>query len=279
MLMPRKRKDTTARAEEALSKVVNPTGAGEDPVIQDLLNGEMATASDKDALDMALAMQQILRGQNSLLELVKQNTAEGAEMRAELARMKQEAAERDAAVEKWQNDQQKFLQEVMDRAESLRLKGEALDRKRAEASQLTAEEMKKARINIREDMRKFDEFLAHQPLVTVVAPGDVIMTQVNGQPSMKVLPMVIKIKHRQWVLPPGRRMEVPQIVADALYAKLESQAKNTELQDALSSNMEAYALRDKMRELRKKDEAPYDPSAAPSPIDEENLPSGGTRAV
>lgn len=245
-------------SEEALRSKVLRTGAGEDPVIKDLVGGKMAGATDSEALDMALALRQIIRGQEMTLEQLKRQEQE-------IAKLKEEAAARDKANEKWQTDQQKFMQEVMDRAESLKATGDQLDKIKANAAAETQKAYQQAMAAAKSDALKFEQELARMPKVTVTSGGVPKLTHSGGRPSVVLLPEEVRIKHRRWSLQPGVPTEVPEVVAKALENRKKDKRQQRQLEQALQADLEASELNKRMAEIRK-DEVPYDPNKVTGPI-------------
>ncbi|MBT9138476.1 MAG: hypothetical protein DDT31_01041 [Syntrophomonadaceae bacterium] len=101
--MPRRKLRDTAHEREVLSSKVNPTGAGEDAPVRDVLSPEFAHKSDSEALDTVLALQQIIRGQSSLLANIDK-------FGEELIHLRERMNKYDKAAEAWKKDQQGFLE-------------------------------------------------------------------------------------------------------------------------------------------------------------------------
>lgn len=254
-----RRKKTVAEQDATLDAVVNPTGAGEDSAVRELLQGEMATASDSEALEIALALRQIIRGQDMTLEQLKRQEQE-------IAVLKAEAAARDEATRRWQEDQKKFLDEVRDAAEKLRKTGLELDRLKAKAAQDTVAIMTEARMSAKLSAAKFDAELERMPKRTVLSPGNLIITTENGHQTTRLLPEEIRIRHRVWRLEPGVPTDVPEVVADLYSNRVRDKNVNRRMEKAMSEYLEANELKRKLDEIRKEAEAPYDPTKAPSPL-------------
>lgn len=257
MKRKRSREDVVAKSEEALNSTVRTDGVGEDPVVKEILNGGLSKASDQEALDMALALRQIIRGQEQTLEqIAKQN--------AEIAQLKQEAAARDEAARKFNENQQKFLDDVRAAADSLRLKGAELDKLKANAARETQKAYQDALAKAKTDALEFEQALARMPKVQVMSGGVPLMTMQNGQPAIRIKPEIVRIKTKTWVLPPGKMVEVPMIVAEVLSERRAGQEKTEKLTNVMSQYPDIDKYQEAMNDLRK-DEAPYDPNAVPPP--------------
>lgn len=237
--MPRAKKDP----QEALSKIVRKDGVGEDQAIQDLHT--ISTASNLEAVEIAMALQQIIRGQDSLL-------ANQTSMGEEIARIKQHMAEVDEATEKYNTDQKKFIEDVLSQAESLKVSGDAKDKLIANAAQTTAKAMAEARANIVNDRLKFEEDLSKMPKVTIVSAGVPEIVNINGHMEMRVFPEEIRIKHKVWRLPPGQPVSVPEIVSKAIEQRRKSQQETYERQAAMQKNLEQGELEHEMQRINTK---------------------------
>ena len=244
--MPRRKLTPTEQKQremEAWDSKVNPTGKGEDPAIQALQGFEHKT--NLEAFDIALELQKIIRGQNSLME--NQN-----KFGEEIAKMRQRMAEMDEQAVKWENDRQAYLEEMERRADRLRLTEAGQEKVRAQAAIDLAEETGKARARMAVDKQEYDAWLARQPLETVVSPGVSVIVNEGGRPTAKLLPEEVRIKHRIWLLPPGVPTDVPQPVAEYLRQRRRSQAETRERQNLMARNLESSVLEQKQRELDKK---------------------------
>jgi hypothetical protein len=89
-------------------------GVGEDPAVKALVDGTFEKASNLNALDISLMLQQIVRGQTSILHNQDQQAQELAKLREKMDRYDKDA-------EKWEKDKEKFIDEVNKRAEEFRI--------------------------------------------------------------------------------------------------------------------------------------------------------------
>jgi len=226
------KKRDLAREREVLSKPIDPTGAGEDEVVKAVLSDEFVTGSNEQAFDIALALQQLIRGQASMLE--NQQT-----MSDDIAKLKQRMAEVDKAAVKWDTDRESFLADVMDKADKLRLSGSKLEELRARELKKFQTEVKKARVGKATERIAFVSWLAKQPKVTVVSPGVVEVVTVDGVPSAQVSPEIFRVRNLTYVLKPGEPTELPEPIAEAWkhQQSVKAGAKATEQVFALDNNV------------------------------------------
>jgi hypothetical protein len=237
---------------------INITGNGEDQVVRDLLSKDFAKASNLDAVEIALALQAIIRGQDSLLEQVKQSGEIGRKAAEEIAHIKEHMALVDQTLESYQNDQQKFIQDTLDRAEKLRKSGDDKDKIIAGAAIDYQNEIKMAGAKNASDLMKFHEEIEKGPKEIVVSSGKFEMATVNGHLEAKLFNEEVRIKDRVWILIPGVPTEVPVFVADALRQR-RKQEMETKEREATLSGMNNSAQ--KVAELNNKISQKYNSSA------------------
>jgi len=229
-----------AREMEVWESKVNPTGEGEDPVIKGLQG--FSGMSNKDALEVALALQQLIRGQNSLLE----NQDKFGD---QINRLRERMDEMDKQAMRWETDRQRFVEEVTRRADQLRLTEEGQGRVRAQAAIDLADETRKARASIAVDRQQYDRWLELQPKETVVSPGKVITITEGGQQQARLIPEEVRIKHRIWKFPPGVAVVVPQPIAETLRSRRRSEEETQARQAVMMKNLESSKLEAAMKEI------------------------------
>lgn len=239
--MARKKKEATEKQQEVLASTINMTGQGEDPVIKALVT-KFPEASNTEALEIALALQQLVRGQSAMLENQKQ-------MSDELAKLKAKMAAIDKAAEKWDSDRESFLDEVNRNADKLRLVGEAQDKLIAQASGDLKKKIDEAKASVVIDRQMFDEALAREPKETVISPGVPMTIVEHGQQIAVLASEEVRIKHRRWVLQPGIPQEVPLSVANTLRERRKKERESYERRSAMMKNMEMGELEAEMQKI------------------------------
>jgi hypothetical protein len=236
--MPKK-KLTPAEQEqkerEALESPVRLDGKGEHPAVQALLSPEFEQMSNMDAMSVALILQDIVRGQQSLIARYDQTAEEIARLREKQERADKEIAERLEA-------QQKFIEDVLDRAEKLQQKGEERDKLIAQGVAQYEKAKQVAAADMATKNLMFDQKLASEPKVTVVWPGEIVTVMEAGQQVVKVAPSEVRIRHRLWRYAPGQTVEVPKTVANFLEQRRASQQETLKRQEILQKNLEAPKL-------------------------------------
>lgn len=245
-----KRKSSNQEAERLASQV-RMDGKGEDPVVKALLSDKFVEGTNQEALDISLALQQLIRGNASLLENQEK-------MSQEISRLKSKMNKMDKAAEAWEADKVKFAQEVFERAERLKVSGHEKDKLVAGAANEFQQEVIKARAELVTDNMQFAERIRTMPRVKVISAGVWENVKENGQFVQKLVPEVIRIKNRQWVLPIGQEVEVPQAVADRIANIRSSNQEDEERKTLLSGNLEDKEVNAKWAEINRKSKSKAD---------------------
>ena len=234
--MPRKSKKLSAAEQAAReAEVLNAPADLSNQTVKALMSPEFEKMSNLDASQIALMLQEIVRGQNSLLANAQANAVEIARIRERQDQIDREIAER-------LESQNKFVEEVLDRAESLKRAGEENDKLIAkglaqyEAARQTAV-AKRAVKNM-----QFREKISKEQKVMVISPGQLVSTMEHGHQVTKIIPEEVRIADMRWVLPPGIPVEVPRTVAGVLEQRRASQIETHKRQEMLSKHMEATKL-------------------------------------
>ncbi len=240
--MPRKSKKLDDRTTERGQHLINPTGEGEDPVVKAVLSNTFVNGSNVEAARIAVALQELLRGQSLM----------NARFAEQLDKMNKRMDEMDKASERWETDREKFINEIMDRAEKLKASGFEKDKILAKGSQEFSDAVRAAKVAQATEKIRFDQELAAMPKVQVSSPGVLVMVSENGQTVPRLMNEEVKIKHRKWVLPIARIVEVPLAVAQVLEQRRRVQAETSAREGLLSSNLEGKILDQKWKEVNSK---------------------------
>lgn len=240
----RQQEQSKARAQEILSNPIDPAKS-DSPAIRALADPNFATLPDSQTLDISLQLQKIIRGQDSLMEKYGESSKEIAAIRAQLAKVEREQA-------KFEADREAWYQEMRDKAEHSRPSSQAeRDKIRMEASMRVQRAFQEASAEIATDKIKFEQFLAQQPKEMITSPGRAEMVNENGQPQMRILPEVISIKNKTWVLQPNVPIEVPKLVADRWRQIQRQNEELSQRQRALADTPEQTVLAQRMASINK----------------------------
>lgn len=218
------------REEEILTSPVRMDGKGEDPVVQALLSDDFVQASNSKALDIALALQVIVRGQNAILEQL-QGQGES------ITRLQEKMIQYDKAAKKWEEDKQGFIEGVQERAEALKITNpEERAKLMAREGQRVQREIQMAVANKATSELEFRQWMENQPKVTVTSPGKLVTVNQGGVLQTVVEAEVIRIKTLEWVLSPGIPTDVPQPVAEEFYSRQRIQNETIERKKILNAD-------------------------------------------
>lgn len=190
------------------------------------LMAQLPNASEAEALEIMLKLQEIIRGPAALTQ--------NPEMGEQVAKMRQAAAERDRMAKRFESDQAGFIEEVFQRAEKIKPTGERADRIKAEAAKLTKSLMADARRSDSAMKRRLDYLIDHGPKETITVLPKVETVQQGDSIVTKTVPEVIRLRHRAFALPAGT-YEVPKIVAEA-YRNILRSRQETEARKAILSS-------------------------------------------
>jgi len=201
------------REEEVLNSPVRMDGVGEDPVVRDMLSDKFVAGTNAESLNIALALQELVRGQNSILGMVRGQGDSISKLTERMNKM-------DRAAERWNKDRQGFVESVQEKAEALKI--QSPDEKAkflAKAGQNVQREIQQAMANKAVGDMEFSAWMRNQPQVTVTSPGKMETINRGGVIQTVMEPEVIKIRNMEWVLYPGIPTDIPAPVADEFYSR------------------------------------------------------------
>jgi hypothetical protein len=205
-------------------------GQGESQLIKDIAGPKFQNASNEEAVDMALMLQQIVRGQASILD-------NQSELQNELRQLKEKMKKYDDDARAFNDNQTKFMADINQQADKLRItdpskKGELA----AMAMNMEREAQIQARAEASSAQVSFAKMVANAPKVTVVGRGHVESGILNGQPIVRLTDDEVRIKHTTWILPTGIPKEVPNFVASRYQQMLRDREEASDRQSALSAD-------------------------------------------
>jgi hypothetical protein len=215
-----------AREAAVENSPVRMDGAGESDAIKHIFT-DLPTANNLDALNMALLLQQIVRGNASILDNIDKQNKESALLREDLRRLQAKMDAYDKDAERWERDRKKFIDDSFDEGERTLRRSK---KSPAELQALAVKQAQEARAEAAAESAHarlvFEEQCRTAPKVQVISSGLIE----NG----KIVPEVVRIKNKQWVLPPGQAIEVPDFVAARYYQMKRDQMEWQERSAALS---------------------------------------------
>lgn len=213
--------------QEQMNRPVSSTGEGEVEAVKALLSPEFETMSNLEASSIALLLQDIIRGQNSLLARVEHTGIE-------IAKLREHQAGVDEKIASMVANSRKEIEDVLSKSSKLKASGSKKDKIVATGAQLYSKAIQDARANKASSKLQFEEQLRRMPKETIVSPGAWIQTR----EGMKLIPEEVRIKHKVWYLIPGVPLDVPKAVADVLRDRRKSQFETAQRKEILGKQME-----------------------------------------
>src|SRR3972149_4880049 len=196
----------TAILESSISR--GQTGV---PALEAMLSEKFPSLPNVDAARIALAVQNFLRGEASIL-----GSQDGPAEQALLTRL--EVQDKASAAEV--ADREAFVRGTLARAEKLKLPPE----QRAVVEARARQDLTKTIQGIR----------ASRMTDRLGVAGKMTNYQAQGGGNLPRLdPIEIRIKHKVWVLAPGRTHQVPKLVADRYYQMLREQEETQARKDEI----------------------------------------------
>lgn len=227
--MSRKKRDLNHEAE-VLRSTVDPVDIGhEDPALQAVLSPEFVTMSNLDAVQVGMALQQIIRGQASLL-------GQSGEMAEAISKLNARMDKYDQAEAAWHENQDKFKNEVLARSHRKAGNTDQKARLRAQGLQTFQEEIKVARVVNTSNKLQFEMELKRMAKVDLVVPGHIVMTRSGDHQAAVLEGEEIRIRHMAWKLNPGVIYKVPKIVKDRYEQIMLDRQENIERQALLNGS-------------------------------------------
>ena len=228
----RKRRQTVerdlSREQEILDTVINPNGVGEAQAIKDMLSNEFVTMPDAKAVDVALALQQIILGQASLLNRIDEQAEHINKIRVQMNKYDEDSR-------KWNENNKKFLEDIEQRSSNLRVTGDRLEKIQAQAAKINSDAYRSAHAKVATDRLMFVDELRRMPRVIVTSPGvPILSADSSGQPALVIEPEEVRIKNYVWILKPNIPTEVPICVQRILENRRASEAETAERKSVLS---------------------------------------------
>jgi ClpP class serine protease len=233
--MPRKSKKLSAAEKAAReAEILNAPIDTSNKAIEALMSPEFEQMSNLNAAQIALIIQQVVRGEMSLVAQQNQE---------QIARIyeRQEAIDKRVAEELAAN--RKFVEDVLDRAErTVKRTGEEHDKLIAQGLAQYEQARQTAVAKRAVKNMQFRQKINSEPKVMVISPGQLVTTMEHGHQVTKIVAEEVRIADMRWVLPPGIPVEVPKTVAGVLEQRRASQIETAKRAELLGKNLEATKL-------------------------------------
>lgn len=176
------------------------------PVVRELLS-KLPTASETEARNIGLILQQMIRGDGSLLS----NQLDPA-VSEEINAIRAKAAEIQVAQERYDADKVGFAQDIFEQADRIMPQGARRDQVIAQGVLLHQKARENAVATAAMRKLEFHKQIANMPKELIHVTNETEFHSVGGANVPVRVPTVIRIMDRTWVLEEGDHM-VPPIVA------------------------------------------------------------------
>lgn len=224
-------KRTPAEQEAILNAKVRMDGIGEDPPVQAVLSDDFINASDQEALDRVLPLQQLVRGLDSILSKLEQSD-ERTQKALQQMRERMDAYEK--VADRWETDREKLLTEIREAGDKLLMSPEEREKLQARVVQEQQREVQKAMAAARMSRTSFKQQIMQEPRESVIDPGEVITYRERGQLKSKIVDRVIRIRGVSIRIPAGKPTEIPVTFATRL-REIRAEQEETEARKRLLS--------------------------------------------
>ena len=197
----------------------------EPTAVKALRSDDFLTMPDSEALDVALQLQVILRGQEALLSRMDKQSAQSQMLADELNRLKKQHGEMAHAEKRWEEDRTKLMDEwrVMAERSQTNVTPEDKERALAQASKDIQGGIQQARATNAVNRQRLKESLKEAPMVEVSRPGIPVMTPEGA----RIVAEEIRLDEMLWIFEPNTPTSVPEPVA-VLLRQRDEQAEQTE---------------------------------------------------
>ena len=231
------------RRQAVLETEVRLDGRDESPVVNALTSSEFSNMNNLEATKIAILLKELLDGQKMQQDQINL--------------IMQKIAERDEAARKYEQDQEKFMMDVYERAEKLKVTGNKKNKLLAKGANTYQKAHADAVAKQAVDKLNLDKKLAGEPLFEVISQGTIEMRSVDGVPHPTLVPEIVRLAHKKWVLPIGRPVKIP-LSAARVYLnnkKLDQESEARKNVLAVGANgplNNQYQLQKKWREINEK---------------------------
>jgi myosin heavy subunit len=186
---------------------------------------------DSETLEIALQLQRLLRGQDSLLEKMSKVDKNAARMSDEMTKLKQRSAELEAFAQTFEDNRAQYMNAWRDKAEGV--PEEVRSQSIAEATQNVSQMVQYLKANKNVDDLKKKAWMKSQDVMKMTRPGKPVAT-----PQGVVMEAeVVSLNGMRYVLPPNVEVEVPRSVAEYLESQDLDRAMANEKKALMDANI------------------------------------------
>ena len=162
-----------------------------------------------------------------------------------LSKVRQEAHDRDATLEAFEENRMGFITSVIDQSNSVKPTGEKAERVKVQGMKMMEEAVKAVQNNRSAKQHYLDMMLKTGPTETIyVAPR---IMKINGIDT--ILPVIINVGRRKYALQPGENKGVPQLVAEEYRNRVVGERELEARKVAYKSNNDQFKVESVMKEI------------------------------
>ena len=221
----------TEHEQSVLNKPVNLDGSGEDAAVRAVLSSEFSEMPDSGAVQVAAALQQIIRGQQFMTDNMGILSEAMSKIMDRVERMEK-------AQEAYENDQKAFLDEARKRGDAVRADNpDAKSKALAVATQRLSTFVAQSKARRGNQQREQIRLLEEEPVVEITSPGVVVLVSTVEGPSPQITSDFVRVGSLVWELKPGVCTKLPASVAAQYY-------ENIRLRDELQQRSAAMEIKD-----------------------------------
>ena len=186
---------------------------------------------DSETLEIALQLQRLLRGQDSLLEKMSKVDKNAARMSDELTKLKQRSAEMEAFAQTFEDNRAQYMNEFRGKSEDV--PEEVRSQSIAEASQKVGKMVQYLKANKNVDDLQKKAWMKSQDMMKVTRPGRPVPTP----QGVVIEPEVVSLNGMRYVFPPNVEIEVPRPVIEYLESQDLDRAMASEKKALMDANV------------------------------------------
>ena len=203
----------------------------EDLAVRALKDDSFLEMGDSEALEIALQLQRLLRGQDSLLEKMSKVDKNAARMSDEMSRLKQRTAEMEAFAQTFEDNRAQYMNAWRDKSEDVT--EEVRAKSIAEATQSVSQMVQYLKANKNVVDLKKQAWMNDQDMMKITRPGRPVATP----QGMVMEAEVVSLNGMRYVLPPNVEVEVPRPVIEYLESQDRDRAMTQEKKALMDANI------------------------------------------
>lgn len=239
LIIPDKR--DIAREQEILAKPANAFYGTVVERMMDRLHQPDCTA--QEAQNIGLVLQQLLRGDAALL-----NNMDDPAVAEQVAKIREQSAAIDRANAEWENNQEKFIDQVYGKADKIAPVGDKKTQAIASGMSQLREAQLKGKARWATQRMELQRRLETDPKIEVFVIPDKVQTTINGVVTMVEVKPTIKIMDRSFTLEVGRQY-LPKVLAEHYSLHERTVQENEARRKVMAANMEATEYQSAMRQI------------------------------